>query len=374
MTTTKTFDQKTIANALRIRERHRKAIAAEAILAKIVSSEEYVQAIAYYEAQELAKACGVTPKSKSKRLDKLTPKAPPPPDPHHIQELNDRIANATRRLDSATRWRVQISNKIDPRVSKKTGELIPCAFTDDDKALLEQQKKIAEMVEIEAGKELERLVKLHPMYQRWLKDVPGCTSGFATLGRLLGIVDFNKCTKPSALARFCGLGLERVGDKWVSQQRRKGETTVGEDGRPVRGKGQKITYVPELKSALYNWASTIKKAQGQKPGHKIQEGRYYKRFIEKKHGLTETRKDKSAGWIERTAERCATRLFLEDLYIVGRTMLGLPVWPEYHAARSGYAHGGVVCVNEPRMLTLDEAFRLVAGEDIGGVSSEEAAQ
>jgi hypothetical protein len=43
------------------------------------------------------------------------------------------------------------------------------------------------------------------------------------------------------------------------------------------------------------------------------------------------------------------------MYTIARTLEGLPVWPSYLAAKLGYMHGGKICINEPKVLTLEEA-------------------
>ncbi len=35
------------------------------------------------------------------------------------------------------------------------------------------------------------------------------------------------------------------------------------------------------------------------------------------------------------------------------------MWPSYYAAKLGYEHGGKVCVEAPKMITVDEALALV---------------
>jgi hypothetical protein len=55
----------------------------------------------------------------------------------------------------------------------------------------------------------------------------------------------------------------------------------------------------------------------------------------------------------------AADILIEDLYIVWRTLAGMPVWPSYYAAKLGYEHGGKISVNAPKMLSLDEAKALV---------------
>jgi len=41
------------------------------------------------------------------------------------------------------------------------------------------------------------------------------------------------------------------------------------------------------------------------------------------------------------------------------------VWPDYHAAKLGYSHGGKVCVSAPKTMMLEDALVCV------GVSATE---
>jgi len=61
----------------------------------------------------------------------------------------------------------------------------------------------------------------------------------------------------------------------------------------------------------------------------------------------------SKGW------HAAADVLVEDMYIVWRAQLGLPVWPDYHAAKLGYSHNGKICVDAPRTMTLEEAKAFV---------------
>ena len=48
-------------------------------------------------------------------------------------------------------------------------------------------------------------------------------------------------------------------------------------------------------------------------------------------------------------------LLLEDLYVVWRTIEGLPVWPSYYSAKMGYGHGGMGIIH--KNLEIDEQAR-----------------
>lgn len=86
--------------------------------------------------------------------------------------------------------------------------------------------------------------------------------------------------------------------------------------------------------------------------------KYLTRWLDAKHSAV-TIQGMSGDAAEHKGRRKATDLLLEDLYIVWRTLAGLPVWPDLYSVRRGVYHGGKPCVNEGRVLTLDEAFDII---------------
>lgn len=289
-------------------------------------------------------------KKRKSKLDKLAPAKRVYPPPDDWNDLREAIRKANRRRRHAQELRIGLDHRVNDRVSKVTGEVIVSAFNDDEKAVFAPIAKAYADVERHAANEMARLVRAHPLWKVWLKDLENMSE--PTAGVLLSYIDFSRCEKPSSLAQFCGVGFRMTDDGLASQ-------------RPTAGKV--LDYIPEIKAALYVWATCLNM---NKRFDRIANSRYRKRLVDKKHGLQTTRPDQPAAWHERTAQRCAERLFIEDLYIVGRTMLGLHVWPDYHASRCGYSHGGKVCVNEPIKLTLEEALALVGGADISATTAE----
>lgn len=307
----------------------------------------------------LAQAHEVPDPSTPKALLKLAPKKSKPVPPTTWEGFRDELRKAVRKWHHAQQLRIGIDHQRNDRKSKTTGEMIPSAFDDDERATLGQVAQVYASLEDESEKDMCRLVRAHPMWKAWLKNCPGVSE--KTAAQLLACIDFTKCVKPSQLSRFCGVSMDRSGDKMVSQRPRRPQPYVDASGKLVKPKGETLSYNPMLKRALFLWVEALCKNASR--FESISGSRYYRRFEEKSHGLKTTRLDKKPWWIRRTAQRCAERLFVEDLYIVGRTMLGLPVWPDYHASRLGYAHGGKICVNEPRTMTLYEALALVGGSE-----------
>lgn len=189
-------------------------------------------------------------------------------------------------------------------------------------------------------------LKSIPLWTEFLSKVRGC--GPVTGAYLLAFVDFSRCEKPSDLRRYCGLGVT--------------------DGRADRRtKGQKLSYNASLKTALFLMFDSLRRTTTKCP----EKSKYLRRWNEAKHGLLLTRgplgtKEQSQGFCDSKARRKAQDLFVEDLYIVGRSLAGLPVWPSWYAKAMGYEHGGKVAVLAPKMLTLEEALSVV------GVSGEDA--
>jgi hypothetical protein len=239
------------------------------------------------------------------------------------------VSDKTRREDLTTE---------DGTVLAKKGDTIPCRIPIDRRdqalALVKGLRSDASKLESAMLKELRKV----PLYSEFLAHVRGC--GPVTAAYLVSMVDFEKCTKPSALHRFCGLAV-----------------FDGKSERPTRGR--KLGYCAELKTRLYQMF-----AIGIRQNKRHGESKYLTIWEQKKHALLTTRgpgqpDNKSKGWCDDTARRKATGVFLEDLYIVGRTLAGLPVWPSWYAKAMGYEHGGKVAVLQPKMLTLGEALEAV---------------
>ena len=232
------------------------------------------------------------------------------------------------------------------------------------------------------------IVKRQPIYQHFMKHTPGLASGGIICGYLIGFIDIKHggkdgserkdktlrewrdpvATKLSHIVRYCGYagGTDAHGHQ------------TGRMERPQAG--VKLGYNAELRTRLYQWASVLIKGGSTWAA----DTKYYKLYADTKHRLTtDPRYDEKANTFEgRKTDRGEdakgaraymhskawhkmVHLLLEDLYVVWRTIEGLPVWPSYYSAKMGYGHGGMPTASKygpglgPKQLTLPEALEMV---------------
>lgn len=246
---------------------------------------------------------------------------------------------------------------VDPVTKRRSpsGETIPCLLAQDvrdaTKSLVDVYKAKADAI----ARDMLRELKKTDIYNIFISKMYGW--GPKTAPYLVALIDFTRCEKPSNLRRFCGLGVFVDGE--------------GQGHADRARKGVKLSYCADIKRALYLFHNGLQKQSGKsgtddgaaKSEALAARSKYWRRFVEAKHGALST--GMPAGKAQDKARRKMCDLFIEDLYIVGRTLAGLPVWPSWYAKALGYEHGGKVAVLAPKMLTIDEALTLVgvAGAD-----------
>lgn len=290
------------------------------------------------------------PLGKHKRRKKA---AEPPANEDPRAELK-RLVQEHRAL---TKKATAIVNMTVDKKSRATGEPIPSRVPEDVKvemlAVVETMKKRAEQLESKMSKQLKQV----PVYQHFLSRVFGL--GPVVCAYLVAEIDVHRAEKVSQLRRYCGLAVI--------------------DGRLERPRaGVKLGYNGELRTRLYQafssmWKNAAKKSAACPNGatskyldvwrnykHRMQ---HSERFDMKRNRLTnfdsEGERAGAKALIHAAGWHKAADVLVEDIYTVWRTLEGLPVWPSYHAAKLGYAHGGRIVRNEPRLLTLEEALDVV---------------
>jgi len=260
--------------------------------------------------------------------------------------------------------------------------------------------RVANGLKAEAkGLETAMLVQLEqlPIYEHFLSKVWGF--GPVVSSYIASMVQIERCVKPSQLWRYCGNACDpRTGGREI----RSGAPKYKPDGTQGDGTG---TYNDELKMRIWQGmiamrknavkfsvcdahkemrpskasveakaefrALTMKCAECMKTRIPYgTETKYTKRWLDAVYSRStmpqKYRMDPNGNQIlrngkpipvnaEQAGRRKATDLVLEDLYIVWRTLAGLPVWPDLYSVRRGFYHGGKPCVNEGRVLTLEEA-------------------
>lgn len=247
---------------------------------------------------------------------------------------------------SATKASVGMMHMSRDRKNRETGEVLACRLPEDTALRIQEAAKgakhDADLLKTPIRRELRKL----DIYEHFLKDVFGFAE--VTCGYLASEVDFAKCVKPSQLRMFCGMAV--INGRLVRRQ-----------------KGVKSAYNANLRTRLYQaftalWKNCARLGVTTK---------YLDVWMGAKHREL-SRPDIVDGKVERNGKKVSIKgiahskgwhkacdVFLEDLYIIGRTLAGLPVWPSFYAAKLGYEHGGKISVNAPKLLTLDEAKALI---------------
>lgn len=273
---------------------------------------------------------------------------------------------------------VSFTNACSDREKIDGTGTIPCRLPLDAQILGQELgkkfRKRAGQIEAQMEKQLRQI----PIYQHFLGKVFGL--GPATAAALICNVNIHRAERPSQLRRFCGLAVF--------------------NGRlEHKVAGQKNAYSTEMRTAIYLMFVSLNKLQGQKCNDRPlgTSSKYLKVWLDYKARMSQserfdaeqnvvldldedgelvpkTRKlaggkaynVAALGFFHATGWHKAADVLLEDLYIVWRALEGLPVWPSYYAAKLGYVHLGKICVNAPKLLTLDEALALVG--DVGPVA------
>lgn len=288
------------------------------------------------------------------RLAKLAPK---PVDVPSSADPRIELVRLVRQHKNWTRKSVAIQSMASDRKNLTTGEVLKCDLPDDRRAdflsVAKALKNDASKLESAMMRELRKI----PVYTEFLAHVYGV--GPVVSAYLIAEIDIRKTEKVSGLHRFAGLAVIN-----------------GRLERPARG--QRNAYNQELRTRLYQamsamWKNAAKRTADAPHGvtskyltiwtdykHRMQ---HSVRFDAAKNTLLnydgEGVRKGARSVIHSTGWHKAADVFIEDLYVVWRTLEGLNVWPSYHAAKLGYSHGGKVCVNAPRFLTVDEAKSVV---------------
>lgn len=276
------------------------------------------------------------------------------------------LKRLTRQHKAWTQKAVAITNMSTDRTNKETGAVIPCDLPDDVKsqmsAVVDSLKREASGLEVAMMKQLRQI----PIYQRWLSTQFGAR-GAVVSSYLVSSIDIHKAVKLSNLHRYCGLAV--INGRL--ERRNSAPKAIGGEG----------TFNDEIRMRLYQMFDSMWKNARHQPDNKylkIWQG--YRNRIQHSERVFERDVDKKGEWtgkiINGAGQTVSARgfahsygwhkaadVFIEDLYIVWRSIEGLPVWPSYYAAKLGYEHGGRIAVNEPRLLTVEQAIAITQGKE-----------
>lgn len=286
-------------------------------------------------------------KSKKKRTLKAVAKALKPS--IYVPSTDDpkeEIRKIMLQHHAATKASVGLKHMSTDRKNEETGEVIKCRLPEDTALVLQEAGKRAKADANALKTPIRRELRKLPIYTEFLKDVFGF--GEVVSGYIASDIDFHKCVKPSQLKRFCGMAV--INGKLER-----------------RTKGQKNAYNANMRTRLFQAFSAMWK-------NAAKEGvttKYLEIWRNTKHREL-SRPEVINGKVERNGKMVSAKgiahkkgwhkacdVFLEDLYMMGRALEGLEVWPSYYAAKLGYEHGGKISVNAPKRLTVDEAKELI---------------
>jgi hypothetical protein len=223
---------------------------------------------------------------------------------------------------------------------------------------------------------MTRELKRVDVYQLFLSKVFGC--GPVVSSYLIAMIRTDRLNKVSNLRRYCGYACDESG----RLERRSGGPKFDPQGVRTEGTG---TFNDDLRRCIWQmfsamWKNAAKKSEKAPYGSTT---KYLTRWREAKAGALAVGMPK--GKAHSKGMHKAADLFIEDLYTVLCALTGLPVWPSWYAMKLGFYHGGKVCVNQPKMLSVEEAITLVgnvgstplakpAGDEEDEVEEEVAAE
>lgn len=302
--------------------------------------------------------------------------------------LRDRMLTLSKQIQNSTIHSVRLAHVMRQPINPKTKELLPQRLTAVQQEVLKAAKNGHDAIHTDVlMSEATLLCREHPVYQEFLRHAGGI--GDVTALHLLGRIDIQQAEKPSQLKAYCGV-------------------RCGPGGRLIRRtKGEVLTYDQYLRVALYAASSStlmtlgtmIKGTQDlrSKTEHKLV--RYaYEKLHSMAHGPqfhapsklyiqgpveaiplvraaldsgASFPKGKDLGSFDPALAGCRVgpavgamlgalrwkilSLFLDDLYIIWRSIEGLPVWPTWYDRSRMHTHGGVRLTSlEPRIWTPEE--------------------
>jgi hypothetical protein len=205
--------------------------------------------------------------------------------------------------------------------------------------LLQRRDSILEL-EGQMEKEVGKLIRKHPLWVAWLRDVKGVGEMMAAV--ILTQFDIHKATTVSKMWQFSGMNPGQVhGKVW---KKRAGERVMEATETMVRGDKKQAGFVCPFNAFLKT------KLLGVLGGSFLRSSSPYRTYYDDyKHRLESkdwgvasknpTDKDRpKAGHQHKAANRYMVKAFLRDLYVAWRTLEGLEVRPPYQEEYLGHKH------------------------------------
>lgn len=294
-----------------------------------------------------------------------------------------------------TRMSVATKSSAEDKKNRTTGQVIPSLVPEDLKVLHLELSAAYKRKAKELESDMTRSLRMLPIYKVFSREVFGL--GPVVSSYLAAEVDFARCEKPSQLKRYCGFAVingrlerpqrgvklgynaalrTRIFQMMAAVWKNAAKTTICENHgfQKSTRKGMSAEEKKAFQAECAECPDCL-----QTPAPRGYMSKYLKVWKDYKHRMLHSERFRadsneilvgdgewrkggraaihSAGWHK------AADVFLEDLYIIGRTLENRPVWPSYYAAKLGYEHLGKICVNAPRHMSLDEALALIG--DVG---------
>lgn len=213
-------------------------------------------------------------------------------------------------------------------------------FSESDYKIIEYVKEDSENLEKMLAKDIEKIVKADPLWDAFFDGVKGC--GILMSAAIMAEVDIEKATTVSKLWQYAGLNPGLVRGKKRVQKGKEYEIVVTDT--MVRGDRKTPGFVAPYNSWLRTklcgvLADCFIRA---KSSYALDYYYPYKQRLEheerKVEGGEKSWKDETKGHRDNAARRYMIKMFLKDLYVVWRTVEGLPVRAPYQEEYLGHTH------------------------------------
>lgn len=216
------------------------------------------------------------------------------------------LRRAVRYFYDLQKLRIQSGNRAGPQ-----GEGAEAELDDGDQAFLERQSVGIKELEKSSLKEVSRLLKGEPIFERWLSEQRGC--GPTMSGVILAEFNIENCHTVSKMWAYAGLGVDTRSGK-----------------APRRKRGEKGNWNPFLRTKLVGVLGPCM-LKANSPWRKF--------YDDYKHRKASAGWGESDGHRHNAAIRYMVKMFLLELWKIWRTMEDMPTPDTYAEAKLGIAHG-----------------------------------
>ena len=278
--------------------------------------------------------------------------APHPPEPIEHGAPRAELARLVKQHAWWTRDVQRMTAMVSDRTTK-AGVPIPHnkpeSVVDDVTVAAKSLDAAADRLVRAMGRQLEGV----PIYEELFAKIDGV--GPKLSAYLIAMVDISKCPKVSRLIRYCGNAPDPKTGR--AERRHAGPKSLDPTSDGTFNQPLKIALVQGMRLGM--WMGSVRPG---KPGGKM--NKYLRRWVDAKHAA-QTFPNARLGRVMRPGEaddkgrKKATDLLLWDIYVMWRTLEGLPVMADKFSNERGVFHGGVPVWEGARVLTLDEARAIV---------------